>query len=122
MKKRDNITTGHIGEEAASKFLTSLGYKIIERNYRKHYGEIDIIAMDGSVLVFVEVKTRKGDLYGLPEESITPWKIRHLIRSVKFYQLTHKHITEDIRIDVVSVSLNSDETIGKIKIFKNITL
>ncbi len=122
MKNRDNITTGQIGEETASKFLTSLGYKIIERNFRKRYGEIDIVAMDGSVLVFVEVKTRKGNIYGLPEEAITPWKINHLIKSMKYYQLTHEKLRSDIRIDVVSITLTEDDKVEKIKLFKNITM
>ena len=122
MKNRNNITTGQIGEEAASKFLTTLGYRIIERNYRKNYGEIDIIAIDGHVLVFIEVKTRKGNTYGLPEEAITPWKINHLIKSVKYYQLTHDKLGHDIRIDVVSISLTEDGKAEKIKLFKNITM
>ncbi len=122
MKNRNNITTGNIGEEAASKFLTTLGYKIIERNYRKNYGEIDIIAIDGSTLAFIEVKTRKGKAFGLPEEAITPWKINHLIKSVKFYQLTHAKLSGDIRIDVVSITLSEDDNVEKIKLFKNITM
>ena len=61
---------GKIGEEAATKFLKKLGYKIIKRNYKNYYGEIDIIAKEKSCTVFVEVKTRTSINYGYASEAV----------------------------------------------------
>ena len=65
---------GKRGEELASSFLRKKGYRIVERGYRTRFGEIDIIAYDGEVLCFIEVKARRSDKKGLPEEAIPPWK------------------------------------------------
>ena len=67
-------TTGIIGEKLAAEFLTRQGYQVIEKNYRCKEGEIDIIANDGSFLVFVEVLTKHNLNYGTPEESVTARK------------------------------------------------
>ena len=121
LKKKSNLPLGSFGENAASGYLSSLGYRILERNFKKRYGEIDIVALDGKILVFVEVKTRKGDKFGLPEESITPWKIQTLIKSAHYYKLIHPQLSEAMRIDVVSVYLLPDNQIEKIQLYKNIT-
>jgi putative endonuclease len=122
MKKRHNLSIGNLGEIAASKYLTSLGYKIIERNFRKRYSEIDIVAKEANILVFVEVKTRCDSSFGNPEESITPYKLRKLIQSAHYYKLLHPDLPSSLRIDVVGVYLTMDNKIAKIKHFKNITL
>lgn len=116
-----NTSFGKSGEEIATSFLIKSGYKIVERNFKKRYGEIDIIAIDSSnkkepVLVFVEVKTRTSSDYGVPLESITPWKLRSVIKTVEYYVLTHKNLPELLRIDAVSVDLsNGEERIEHIK-------
>lgn len=100
------------GEDKAVLFLNKKGYKIIERNFRKGYGEIDIIAVDkrdkNHILVFVEVKTRTSEQYGTPFESITPWKLKTLIKTAQFYKLIHKNLPDSMRIDALSVSIDSD--------------
>ena len=73
-----NRTIGNYGEELACQYLKKQGYKILERNYRIRGGEVDIVARDQDYLVFVEVKARYFHEYGLPSESITPWKIKAL--------------------------------------------
>lgn len=76
---------GAAGEELAADYLSQKGYRILDRNVRTPYGEIDLIAgMDG-VTVFVEVKTRTGDSFGLPEESVTRAKLAHLADSIRHY-------------------------------------
>lgn len=122
MKIRNNIRIGELGEKIASEYLQSQGYKILERNFRKRYGDIDIIAVENGTLVFIEVKTRVGNRYGLPEESITPWKIQNLIKSSYFYKLKHPRLPDSLRIDVVSVLLDESEVTKDIKLIKNITL
>jgi len=121
MKNPRNKILGKIGEEIATQFLQQKGYQIIERNFQKRYAEIDIVARDGNTLVFVEVKTRIGKQFGLPEEAITPWKMRRLIRSCQYYKLLHPYLPESLRIDVVSVLLLSEESVEKITHYKNVT-
>jgi putative endonuclease len=72
------MTLGSWGESIAAKFLTRKGYIILERNFRCRLGEIDIIALDRKSIIFIEVKTRRNQKYGLPCEAVNTQKIRHL--------------------------------------------
>jgi putative endonuclease len=117
-----NQLLGKFGEDKACEYVRKLGYKIIERNFKARYSELDIIALDGDTLVFVEVKTRIGDEHGLPQEAITRHKIYALTRSIEYYTLLHPELPESLRIDVVSVFLQPDEQVQKIELFKNITI
>ena len=121
MKRQNKKSVGFLGEEIAVNYLTSLGYKIIERNFKKRYGEIDIIAEDAGTLVFIEVKTRSDDLFGGAEESITSWKIHSLINCADFYKYLHPDLPEAMRIDVVTVRLTPQGKVQQIKLFKNIS-
>lgn len=118
--------TAKKGEDIASEYLLRNGYKIIERNFRKRYGEIDVVALDPSagsgqeVLVFVEVKTRTSDQFGNPLEAITPWKLRSLVRSAQYYKLINPKLPEQLRIDAVAVTLVGDK-LFHIELVKNIT-
>lgn len=120
--RRNNLPKGKIGEEIACKYLKSHGFKIVERNFRKGYSEIDIVALDGKTLVFVEVKTRYSNTFGNPEEAITYWKMKSLVRAAEYYKLLHPNLPDSLRIDVVSVYLNSYDGVEKVELFKNITL
>lgn len=96
---------GTIGETISCKYLISNDYKIIERNFFFRGGEIDIIAFDErkNELVFFEVKTRSNMEYGVPAESITKMKIRHIIRGIKFYVYKNKLENMNIRVDVLEL-------------------
>jgi len=95
--------TGREGEELACKFISELGYQILERNYQYGHGEIDIIAKDGDTIVFIEVKYRKSLEYGNPEDSITKNK-KHQIRKTAEAYIYEKNINEQTcRIDVISI-------------------
>ncbi|MFH1194185.1 MAG: YraN family protein [bacterium] len=99
---------GKIGEDIACKFLSDKGFKIIQRNYRFERGEIDIIAEDGDVLVFVEVKTRTNLEYGPPEYAITKSKQKQIKKIAEAY-LWEKEIKDrDCRIDVVAIILRKN--------------
>lgn len=100
------ITAGKLGEDAAVKVLAKQGYKIIARNFRSKFGEIDLIAVDRDVLVFVEVKTRWTKEYGYPEEAVNYWKIRSIIKTGQYYKLLHPNTPELLRIDVVAVEVS----------------
>ncbi len=112
---------GQKGEDLAVAHLQKNGYKIIERNFRKGYGEIDIVALHKNILVFIEVKTRTSSQFGTPLEAITPWKLRTLIKTAQFYKLVHPKLPESLRIDAVSVILTSFEDLEAIEIVKNIS-
>jgi len=113
------------GEELAVKFLRKKGYKIINRNFRKGYGEIDIIAIDCSekekVLAFIEVKTRTSGNFGTPLESITFWKMKSLIKTAQFYKLVNPGLPNSMRIDAISIVLSSSNQPKEIEHIKNIS-
>jgi len=113
------ISLGKKGEEIAVNFLQKQGYKILERNFKKRYGEIDIVALDGNSLVFIEVKTRFSEEYGSPEESVTSWKLRQIAKTGEFYKLLHPEFPDLLRIDVVAVELTSQGEVKEIRLIKN---
>src|SRR3989344_6550689 len=108
--------TARLGEEIAAKYLLDKGYKIIERNFRKGYGEIDIIAIDKDTLVFIEVKTRTSRKFGSPLEQITPYKLKALERTSLFYKKLHPKLPDGLRIDAVSVELDSSNNPSNIEL------
>lgn len=116
-----NYTVGKSGEDIASGFLRKKNYKIIEQNFKKRYGEIDIVALDGETLVFIEVKTRKSTEFGSPLESITPWKLRSVIKTAQYYKLTHLKLPESLRIDAVGIKLSDNGSVKEIELVKNIS-
>lgn len=111
-----------MGENLAVKYLEKKGYVIIERNFRRRYGEIDIIAVSGKTLVFVEVKTRKSLLFGKPLESITFRKLREIMNTAQYYVLTHPKLPKLLRIDAVSILLNKENNIDTIEHVENISI
>jgi len=100
---------GDYGEDLAAAALQQQGYKILERNYVTSLGEIDLIARQGKVTVFVEVKTRTGSRFGNPQESVHRGKQAKLRRLADYY-LKAKRLTDaPVRFDVVAVTLAGDE-------------
>lgn len=109
------------GEDLATKFLKDKGYKILERNFRKGYGEIDIICEKDKTLVFVEVKTRTSSAYGTPFEAITYFKLKSLIKTAEFYKVLNPKLPDAMRIDAVSVILDSSENVVSMEHMENIS-
>jgi len=98
----NNRKTGSFYEDKAASYLETQGYRILERNYRDRNGEIDLIAEDGSALVFVEVKYRSTAINGEPAEAVTIRKRRTICRRALCY-LREKRLSADcpIRFDVI---------------------
>jgi len=95
---------GKWGEQVATEYLETNGLIIIERNVRTPYGEIDIVALSGNKIVFVEVKTRSNLLFGMPEEAINQQKKEHLINSVHAFIFDKpEYQGKEYRIDVISI-------------------
>jgi putative endonuclease len=113
---------GKLGEDIAASFLTDKGYSLLDRNFKARYGEIDIVAMQGDTLVFVEVKTRLGDTYGQPQEAVTPRKLHEVIQTAQYYATLHSELPEDIRIDVVAIVLTPDQEVDSLEHIENVTL
>jgi len=114
---RSNL--GKIGEALACNYLRRCGYFILDRNYRTKIGEIDIVAQDGKVLVFVEVKTRRSDAYGLPEESVSTKKMHKLTRLAQLYIRNKRRYNSEARFDIVSILMPDRFGKRSIKLIKN---
>ncbi len=114
---RSKREKGKIGEEAASEFLKHQGYDILEQNYYYNHGEIDIIAKENDVLVFVEVKSRRSARFGEPQESVTPKKQELLRRTAEGYVQERSIGEMECRFDVVAVLFTDDS--AECTLFKN---
>ena len=99
----EKITLGRKGEKIAERYLLDLGFKIIDKNFQTKFGEIDIIAQDKGDLVFVEVKTRVSTKFGLPEEAVTPRKIKRIVKAAAIYRNQKNNLPD---VDEVWLLLN----------------
>jgi putative endonuclease len=110
---------GRTGERLAAEQLERCGYHILERNFRCRYGEIDLIAEQQQELVFVEVKTRRGQAYGRPEEAVTEQKQRKIIQVALYYLDLHTCSERQWRVDVVAVQMNVRGKLEEIRIYEH---
>jgi putative endonuclease len=123
MYKKENYNKGKNGEEMAREFLVRKGFDLIEMNYENVIGEIDLIVTDKDFLVFVEVKLKVGDRFGIPEEMINKRKLSQIKRVAESYLVLEKKKVKKFkkyRIDGVCIMLNDDETVKTINHYKNI--
>jgi len=100
---------GPEGEQIAADYLVRQGYRIIERNYRFHRNEIDIIALQKETLCFIEVKTRFSSAKGHPAEAVTLQKQREIIKAARAYLALYRDIDTDCRFDVVAILVQGME-------------
>jgi putative endonuclease len=101
MRAKDAV--GRYGEGVAAAHLLAAGWDILDRNWRGGCGELDIVALEGSELVVVEVKTRTGDSFGHPAEAVTPTKLARLRRLAAQWLDSHDVRPRSVRIDVIAV-------------------
>ena len=99
---------GKAGEDKATQYLVEKGYIILERNYRFGRSEVDIVAVSGKIIVFVEVKTRTNYAFGLPEESVSRAKQKLLIRAAGNY-VCDKDFGSEVRFDIISIFKSKDD-------------
>ncbi len=121
MSNFTHLQIGEKGEDLAEEMLRNLGYQIIERNRKSKYSEIDIIAKEDEELVFVEVRTKTGSDFGLPEETIDFKKRKKLIRNAESY-IKYKKEKGAYRIDVIAIIFDKSGAIIQKNHYKNITL
>ena len=116
--KSHNQKTGTWGEGLAAGYLESNGVKVIGRNIRTPYGEIDLLGEEECQILFIEVKTLKNKLFGDPEVSISQVKQNHMSNSALHYLQENNLLDVDWRIDVIAVNAAEGQT-PEIKWFKN---
>jgi putative endonuclease len=110
---------GASGEDAAARFLKRLGYRILARGVDSRLGELDIIAVDGRTVVFVEVKTRTSSGAGLPADAIDSLKERRMTQAALAYLKTHNLLQHAARFDVVAITWPQDSRRPTIEHYKN---
>lgn len=103
MRAKDAV--GRYGEKLAAARLADAGWQVLDRNWRGTGGELDLVALDGDVLVTVEVKTRRGTGFGHPAEAVTAAKLARLRRLTGEWLTTHEVRARSVRIDVVAIIL-----------------
>ena len=116
---RTRQETGRLGELAARRHLESVGCTILACNVRCGRHEIDIVADDGGTLVFVEVRARRGRMFGAPEESITPSKRRRMLTAAQCYLTANDRWHRRWRIDIVAVELDGHDGIARLDVIRN---
>jgi putative endonuclease len=112
---------GKWGEELAAEYLQRKGYVIVERDWKSGHRDIDIIAVDGDVVVFVEVKTRRNNVFGEPEDSVNYMKLRNLRAAINHY-VKYKHLNNEIRFDVISITGTPEAGPPQINHFEDIPM
>jgi len=125
MTKADNRTDkrklGDIGENVACEFLRRRGYEILERNYLRKWGEIDIIAKKSGILHFVEVKTVSYVTNYRPEENMHPGKLMRLARTMHIYLLHEKH-DSDWQLDLITAQIDTKTRQARVEMIENIVI
>jgi len=101
VRAKDGV--GRFGERVAVRHLEEAGLRVVARNWRCPAGELDIVAVEGRVLVFCEVKTRSSQEFGLPAEAVGPVKARRIRRLARQWLFDHPGWPGELRFDVVSV-------------------
>ena len=113
--KKDRTTgPGRLGEGMALRHLQERGYEILATNYRKRFGEVDIVARWRGPIVFVEVKTRHSRRYGVPQEAVDERKQRQLARIAQDYLAAHHLENAPARFDVIAVTLDREDQPARI--------
>ncbi len=111
---------GNFGENLAIVYLKKKGYRIVDKNIKIGYKEIDIIATKKSKFVFIEVKTRVENKYSVPEDALNYKKIQHLKKALSVYVKIKKINPELTRFDLVAINLNKESKKASIKHYKEI--
>lgn len=119
MKRFLNRLLGDKGERAAAKYLKKQGYRILARQYRNQFGEIDLIALDAGRIVFVEVKTRESTEAGQPHEAVNQAKQQKLTTIALAWLKKHGRLEAPARFDIVSVVWPEGQAEPTIEHFQN---
>jgi putative endonuclease len=117
--KGHNQRIGKWGEQTAAEYLISRGYQILAVNHRTPFGELDLVTLEGGMLVFIEVKTRTSGALGYPEGSVTPTKQAHITNAALYYMANTDRSEVDWRVDVVAITGEPHGGVKDIQVFQN---
>lgn len=112
LQRKRNDPLGKLGEDFAATFLSTRGYKILQRNFRSYFGEVDIVAIKDNSLIFVEVKTRFSKKFGNPFEAVTPSKVRKISKTAQYFSLIHPEHPKKLLIQVVGLEVMDGRVIS----------
>ncbi len=118
-KKNHRKELGSKGEDIAVRFLKKKGYRIIKRNYRCKYGEIDIIAERDNITAFIEVRTIQAENFGIPQDFITNIKIDHISKSALNYIKKENLFDHSCRFDLMTINFSDTLSEPKIEYIEN---
>lgn len=111
---------GNRGEELAARELARRGYEIVERNWRCPAGEVDIVARHGTAWTFVEVRTRRGEAFGTPEDSLTSAKQARMFAVAERYLAEHQLEEVDWRLGLVAVEMDRAGRLLRVEVYESI--
>ena len=117
--KNLNKAIGDYAEKIACDFLSKNHYNIIERNFRNHLGEIDIICRSNNLIIFCEVKSRYTNSFGSPMESVTYYKQKQIIKLSQIYLLCKKYHNYNVRYDIIEIIFNNTNASFKLNHIKD---
>jgi putative endonuclease len=117
MPKTNLQSLGKAGEIFASHYLTQKGYRIIARNFRTRFGELDIVAIKDEALIFIEVKTRHSLRFGEPEEAVTKSKMSNIILAGQIFCKKFPHLPQKLAVEVVAIKVEFGK-VSSVKIIK----
>ena len=115
------VKLGRRGEELAVAELVRSGYTIVVRNWRCQAGEVDAVARQGETWYFFEVRTRRGQEFGTPEESVTPAKQQRMVDVALTYLAEHELYDVDWRVGLVAVEMNSEGRLLRVEVYDSIS-
>jgi putative endonuclease len=110
---------GDWGERTAAGYLEKHGYLILDTNYRCTWGEVDLVAQKGDCLVFIEVRTRRGDAFGTPAESVTSQKQERLVATAETYLQTLESPPPEWRIDLITITISGEKKAPRLEHLPN---
>lgn len=113
-----NRILGAFGEELACKYLEDNGYRVLERNFSCRTGEIDIVAVEGDTVAFIEVKTRTSGRFGMPSEAVNCSKQKKLVKTSLYYLQSRKLFDYMSRFDVIEIVMD-EENNSQINLIKD---
>ncbi|HIE37583.1 MAG TPA: YraN family protein [Anaerolineales bacterium] len=117
---QSRVGLGRRGENLAARELTRQGYEIVARNWRCEAGEVDIVVRKDGVWHFVEVRTRRGERFGTPEESLTPAKQARMVAVAEHYLAEHELGEVDWRLDLVAVEMDPGGRLMRVEMLENV--
>lgn len=115
-----NQEIGKFGETLAKNYLIRRGYRIIDSNVKLSYQELDIVARKNGLTVFIEVKTRISQIYGPAEGAFASTKSERFRRGIEMFIKNHKISADNIRADLITVDIDRQKKMAKIKHFKDV--